>query len=131
MGRIALFGGKGYIGTQLATHFVRNGLECDVFDMPEFDVTSEACWKNFSSRDYASICFFAGLTGTEKSFKSSGYFHEVNEGGLLNLLQKLAPLGESAPKVIFPSSRLVYKGSDSPLLEDATKEAKTVYAANK
>ena len=131
MGRIALLGGKGYIGTQLATHFVRNGFECDVFDMPEFDVTSEECWKNFSSRDYSSICFFAGLTGTEKSFTSSGCFHEVNERGLLNLLQKLAPLGESAPKIIFPSSRLVYKGSDSPLLEDATKEAKTVYAANK
>ena len=44
---------------------------------------------------------------------------------------KIAPLGKNAPKVIFPSSRLVYKGSDMPLAEDAPKEAKTVYAANK
>ena len=56
---------------------------------------------------------------------------DVNEHGLLNLLVRLAPLGAQAPKVIFPSSRLVYTGADHPLTEDAPKEAKTVYAANK
>lgn len=35
------------------------------------------------------------------------------------------------PKIIFPSTRLVYKGQDFPLSEGAEKEAKTIYAANK
>ena len=80
---------------------------------------------------YSAILFFAGMTGTEKSFTAAERFLDVNEQGLLNLLVRLVPLGAHAPKVIFPSSRLVYRGSDSPLIEDAPKEAKTVYAANK
>ena len=131
MARIALFGGRGYLGAQLAAYFAMRAIDCVVFDLPEFDVTKEACWKGFEPSDYTAVCFFVGLTGTEKSFVAANQFYDVNERGLLNLLTKLAPFGEAAPKVIFPSSRLVYKGADHPLSEDAPKEAKTIYAANK
>ena len=40
-------------------------------------------------------------------------------------------LFESSDKVIFPSTRLVYKGYDKPLKEEDEKESKTIYAANK
>lgn len=131
MTRIALFGGNGYLGSQLAAYYAAQGAVCDVFDMPSFDVTRSACWDSFKATDYSAILFFAGMTGTEKSFTDAERFLDVNEHGLLNLLTRLAPLGARAPKVIFPSSRLVYKGADHPLTEDAPKEAKTVYAANK
>lgn len=131
MTRIAIFGGNGYLGSQLAAYFAAKGATCDVIDVPTFDVTRADCWEKFSPTYYSAILFFAGMTGTEKSFTAAERFLDVNEQGLLNLLVRLVPLGAHAPKVIFPSSRLVYRGSDSPLIEDAPKEAKTVYAANK
>ncbi len=131
MKRVAIFGGKGYLGTQLTAYFAAHDVACDVFDVPSFDITDNGYWKSFSPEEYGSILFFAGMTGTEKSFTEAGRFLEVNERGLLNLLMRLAPLGTKAPKIIFPSTRLVYKGADHPLTEDSVKEAKTVYAANK
>lgn len=131
MNRIAIFGAKGYLGKQLTFYFTQKGESCDEFDMPECDITSAAFWESFDPTQYKSILFFAGLTGTEKGFAEATTYVMVNEIGLLNLLNKLAPLGENAPKVIFPSSRLVYKGAEHPLHEDDEKDAKTVYAANK
>lgn len=131
MKRIALFGGNGYLGTQLRGYFASKKVECDVFDMPKFDVTQRDCWKTFKPADYSAILFFAGMTGTEKSFIDADSYFSVNELGLLNLLLSLAPLGEKSPKVIFPSSRLVYKGANHLLTEDSENEARTVYAANK
>ena len=131
MTRIALFGGNGYLGTQLAAYFSAQGTACDVFDIPTFDVTRSEYWESFRAVDYTAILFFAGMTGTESSFADAERFLDVNEHGLLNLLVHLAPLGPQAPKIIFPSTRLVYRGADCPLTEDAPKEAKTVYAANK
>lgn len=131
MTRIALFGGNGYLGSQLAAYFGARGTGYAVFDMPSFDVTRSDCWDSFKATDYSTILFFAGMTGTEKSFVEAERFLDVNEHGLLNLIVRLAPLGARAPKVIFPSSRLVYTGADHLLTEDAPKEAKTVYAANK
>ena len=131
MNRVAIFGGSGYLGSQLAAYYAAEGVAHDVFDMPSFDVTRAECWSSFKPPDYSAILFFAGMTGTEKSFIEADRFLDVNECGLLNLLTRLAPLGEQAPKIIFPSTRLVYRGSEEPLTEDAPKEAKTVYAANK
>lgn len=128
---IALFGANGYLGKQLNHYFVEKGTEIDGFDIPGCDVTDADFWTRFEPARYSSIMFFAGLTGTEAGFADAVRYTSVNDLGLLNLLVKLAPLGKNAPKVIFPSSRLVFKGSDEPLAEDAPKEAKTVYAANK
>ena len=131
MTRGALFGGNGYLGSQLAAYLTAQGTEFDVFDIPTFDVTRTECWESFKAGDYSTILFFAGMTGTEKSFTDAERFLDVNEHGLLNLLTRLVPLGSRAPKIIFPSTRLVYRGADYPLTEDAPKEAKTVYAVNK
>lgn len=128
---IALFGAKGYLGKQLDHYFSRKGEVVEGFDIPECDVTDMGFWASFNPTRYVSIIFFAGITGTDAGFADAVRYTSVNDLGLLNLLMKIAPLGKNAPKVIFPSSRLVYKGSDMPLAEDAPKEAKTVYAANK
>jgi len=129
--KVALFGSHGYLGRQLSYDFKRRGAEVYDFDMPECDVTDTSFWQVFDPSAYDSILFFAGKTGTEKSFTEADSFCAVNELGLLGLLKRLTPLGENAPKVIFPSSRLVYKGAEAALREDDPKEAKTVYAANK
>ena len=129
--KVALFGSNGYLGPQLAYDFGRRGVEVVGFDVPDCDVTDSSFWERFEPSAYDEILFFAGKTGTEKSFVEADSFCAVNEMGLLGLLKRIAPLGEKAPKVIFPSSRLVYKGTESALKEDDPKEAKTVYAANK
>ncbi len=129
--KLALFGSNGYLGSQLAFFLTQKGVDVSGFDLPECDVTSSAFWDGFFPTQYDTILFFSGLTGTEKSFVEAEKYIEVNEKGLLNLLRKLAPMGERAPKIVFPSTRLVYKGREAPLKEDDEKEAKTVYAANK
>ena len=128
---LALFGSKGYLGTQLAEFFKRRNVEVECFDIPRCDVTSAAFWNLFDPERYEAVLFFAGMTGTEQSFVNADGFLAVNEQGLLNLLKKLAPLGEKAPYVVFPSSRLVYRGAEVSLREDDPKETKTVYAVNK
>ena len=74
MTRIALFGGKGYLGSQLAAYLSAQGTACDVFDIPAFDVTRAECWESFHAADYSAILFFAGMTGTEKSFTDAERF---------------------------------------------------------
>lgn len=55
---------------------------------------------------------------------------DVNEKGLLHLLNHIR-LSPYRPKIIFPSTRLVYQGADKALTEEAKKETKTIYAVNK
>lgn len=77
------------------------------------------------------IYIFTGLTGTSAAFTKYPDFVNSNEITLLNLLKALLEVGSKA-KIIFPSTRLVYKGVENmPLVEDAEKEFKTVYAINK
>ncbi|MCL2661772.1 MAG: SDR family oxidoreductase [Oscillospiraceae bacterium] len=80
--------------------------------------------------DVDLIFFFAGKTGTAVSFDNYDMFIDVNEKSLLNLLSEYRKQ-QSRAKIIFPSSRLVYKGKEGLLSEDSEKEFKTVYAINK
>ena len=73
---------------------------------------------------------FAGLTGTYAGFDAYEKYVAINEMALLNLLDAIRK-SSFRPKVIFPSTRLVYKGADKPLKEEDEKESKTIYAANK
>ena len=129
--KLAIFGNKGYLGSQLQSWFSAKAYEVAGFDVPECDVTDSNFWRSFDASEYDGIFFFSGLTGTDRSFDEAEKFLLVNELGLVKLLSKLAPLGANAPKVIFPSTRLVYKGKDEPLVEASEKETKTVYAVNK
>lgn len=131
MKHIAIFGAKGYLGKQLTFYFNQKGVTSDGYDVPECDITCETVWKTFEPTKYDAILFFAGLTGTEKGFNEAIKYTTVNEIGLQHLLMNLSPLGEKAPRIVFPSTRLVYKGSEHPIKEDAPKETKTVYAVNK
>lgn len=129
--RVAIFGSKGYLGTQIGFYLARRGFECEGFDLPEVDITDISFWERFSAEQYESILFFSGLTGTSASNRKPDLYVRVNEGGLSNLLARISSLGGDGPKIIFPSTRLVYKGSDDPLSEDSEKECRTVYARNK
>lgn len=76
------------------------------------------------------IFFFAGKTGTVQGFDAPDEFLDTNERLLLHLLSAYRAVGSKA-KIVFPSTRLVYRGSDNPLREDAPKEFLTPYAIHK
>ena len=71
-----------------------------------------------------------GKTGTITGFGNYEEFIDINEKALLNILNEYRNQHSSA-KIIYPSTRLVYRGDDMPLKEDAVKEFKTIYAINK
>jgi len=129
-----VIGAAGYLGRHLAPalraagHEVSSvarggqaGLRVDVSDL-----------KSLQSLDWDvdRVFLFAGVTGTTASFTDYQTSVVGNQIGLLNVLDCIRQSGHR-PRVMFPSTRLVYKGSELPLPETAELQAKTVYAASK
>lgn len=142
--KAAVFGANGYIGR----HLVHSLIESDDYEISGFDIQESSFFDEIENYSYTSIdlrnqeqlsqldlnfdllFYFSGVTGTGIAFKEYEKFIGVNEIGLLNLLETLKANNQK-PKVIFPSTRLVYKGNSKPLKEEDEKEFKTIYALNK
>lgn len=139
MKRCAVIGANGFIGRHLVKYLNEH------FDVPieSYDIVPETDLPNYHPVDLTSkasveeinldidyIFNFAGLTGTYAGFDAYEKYVAINELSLLNLLDAIRK-SQFRPKVIFPSTRLVYKGVDKPLKEGDEKESKTIYAANK
>jgi UDP-glucose 4-epimerase len=137
----AVIGANGYLGRHLvhtlgaAGHHVvpygRQPLSVDGFEhYRQLDVTERDSF-DVLDVEVDAIFMFAGLSGTAVGFDRYEEFVATNEVGLLNLLDRMRKRGSPA-RLVFPSTRLVYRGvSGMPLAEDAAKEAKTVYAVTK
>jgi UDP-glucose 4-epimerase len=81
--------------------------------------------------DFDYIFFFSGITGTIRGYEEFEQYIDINEKGLLNVLDWMRK-NKSIARIIFPSTRLVYKGvKNIKLGEGAEKEFKTIYALNK
>ena len=134
-----IIGANGFIGRHLVYY-----LESNYSVIPDsYDVVENANLKNYRRVDLSVrkdidmidlnvdyIFMFAGLTGTYAGFDNFDKYIDINERGLLNLLDAIRQ-SKYRPKVIFPSTRLVYRGTDKALKEDDEKDCKTIYAANK
>lgn len=143
MKKIAVFGCNGYLGQNLVKYLIDDKNSIVVgFDLNQeysgdsaitykkIDVTSRIDINGFEE-GFDTIYYFSGLTGTDISIERYDSFINVNEIGFLNLLNRIQSFSKK-PKIIFPSTRLVYKGIDGvPLCEDAEKEFKTIYASSK
>lgn len=138
MAKIAIIGSNGFIGKHINWYLRQLGetgistYDCIDLNEPHYtkiDITStESVARVDVNVDY--IYFFSGLTGTYAGFDHTDSYLNINERGLLNLLNHIRQSG-FRPKLIFPSTRLVYKGVDKPLKENDEKETKTIYAVNK
>lgn len=135
--KCAVIGGKGYIGKHLVLYLQGKGAEVMSYDIHEVDETNykRVDLTNKTSLalidlDVDLIFMFGGLTGTYAGFDSYEKYNAINEIGLTNLLDAIRK-SKHRPKVVFPSTRLVYKGFDKPLRESDEKECKTIYAVNK
>jgi UDP-glucose 4-epimerase len=143
--KIIVLGSNGYVGRHVV-HVLHKKTDAELFlfDVQETSFTSHGKYRQldltndldedvkhcFASADF--IYIFSGLTGTHVSVEKYKNFVEVNELGLLKILDCLKRSSGSQPKIIFPSTRLVYKGiENTPIKEDDEKEFKTIYAINK
>lgn len=142
MSRIAVIGANSYIARNciyfLKKHYPqydlslydRGEVQIDGFDnYTQLNVLSSADL-SLVNLDCNAIFMFVGKTGTMNGFDSYDEFIDVNERSLLNLLDACRKQHSQAT-VVFPSTRLVYRGNDARLREDAEKEFKTVYAMTK
>lgn len=133
----AVIGGKGYIGKHLVYYLERRGVSFQIYDVQDVDepnykkidiINPESIVEIDLNVDY--IFMFAGLTGTYAGFDNYQKYNAINEIGLMNLLDAIRK-SPYRPKIIFPSTRLVYKGIDRPLKEIDEMESRTIYAVNK
>lgn len=135
--KVGIIGSNGYIGKHLEFYLKQLGLEPMCYDIhnvvrenyKQIDLTERESVRNIDF-DVDYIYMFAGLTGTYAGFDKYETYININEIGLLNLLDSIRK-SKYRPKIVFPSTRLVYKGVDKPLKEDDEKETKTLYAINK
>lgn len=140
--RILITGSNGYLGSNLALHLSEQGFtpilsdrapesliqgfeyrSCDFLDLDQI----RACTK-----DLDFIYFCTGKTGNSaEALKDPGAFVSGNELTLVNLLNCIKDLNPK-PRVIFPSTRLLYKGgSEDALHEESPLSPKSVYSNNK
>jgi len=140
--RALLLGANGYLGRHLTHYLAKAGCAVRACDMqPEgacpvpageylqLDVTRLEALQVIDW-DVDFVFVFAGMTGTHAGFEQFNRFVQVNELGLLNVLTAILGSGHR-PRIVFPSTRLVYAGSELSLPEDAPKQPKTIYAVNK
>ncbi|MBK5970254.1 MULTISPECIES: NAD-dependent epimerase/dehydratase family protein [Thiorhodovibrio] len=143
MSRIAITGANGYLGRHLAHYLAEAGHQVYAYDLQQSAdpaLPSEVVYRQTDlcqasalqgidlEVDY--VLHFAGITGTEQGFSDYRRYLDANELALLQLLDALRSRQNPA-QLIFPSTRLVYRGSEAPLSEAAEKQCKTVYAVNK
>lgn len=142
MKKIAVLGANGYIARNLV-YVLKNeypdfklklyGCEPDSVDnVPDYYVVDMTDKEAVKSIDLSCdiIFMFVGRTGSANGFESYDSFIDINERALLNLLAEYRRQNSKA-RIVFPSTRLVYKGKTGILREDSEKEFKTIYAINK
>lgn len=142
MSKVAVIGANGYIA--------RNIIYVLKKDYPDFDIALYGIetefvdgGENYTSVDLTDkesikridfscdiVFMLVGKTGSANGFEDYKTFIDINELALLNLLSEYRRQNSKA-RIVFPSTRLVYKGKKGPQKEDAEKEFKTVYSINK
>lgn len=140
--KISIIGANSYIARNFIVKCKELGIEnLSLYDIQDKHIdglenytrTSVFSKESLEQVDYDCdlLYIFAGKTGTIEGFDNYETFLDINEKGLLNILDVYRNKNSIA-KIIFPSTRLVYKGQkDKKLKEDDEKEFKTIYAINK
>jgi len=140
--KVVIFGANGYFGRNLAHYLHLN----DNYTIFHYDLHQEHVdgLSNYYSLDVLNknqlnsididvdyIFWFVGLNETVKSLDDYENFIKINEIGLLHLLNTIRKK-KIQPRIILPSSRLIYAESNNEFLnENSKKEFKSIYALNK
>jgi UDP-glucose 4-epimerase len=139
--KIAIIGANSYIARNVYYVLTKEyEAEIRLYDYKENQLDGAKNYKQINILDIDSIknidmdCdvifMFVGKTGSADGFDDIDTFIDINERSLLNILNEYRRQGSKA-KIIFPSTRLVYKGKEGLQKENSEKEFKTIYAINK
>ncbi len=140
MKKVVVVGANSYIARNLIYTLKKSECVLKLYDRAEtqadgndnyfkIDILNENSVENIDF-DCDVIFFFVGKTGSANGFEDYSNFIDINEKALLNFLTAYKRKNSTA-KIVFPSTRLVYKGKHGLLNEESEKEFKTVYAINK
>lgn len=127
-----IFGANGYLGRHLTCFLRETGHEVNIPMAEDSTILNLQDLNSLSqvNFDVDAVFMFAGATGTVISFDQYKKFLLANELSLLNVLDCIRR-SSFRPRVIFPSTRLVYAGAEDCLPESGPKEFKTPYSINK
>lgn len=136
-----VLGSNGYIARHLVQALVEQSVEIVPCGRSPVSIDKRRNYLQIDIADAQSVArldleadvlfLFAGLTGTAVGFTKYDEYVRVNQLGLMHVLDAVRRKNPSI-RIIFPSSRLVYKGKkDLPLTESSEKEFKTLYALTK
>jgi len=139
--KAVVFGSNGYIGMHLVDQLNKLQWYVDAYDIQPSSVVNVHRYTSIDIRqksivekinlDVDIVFFFSGLTGTGVAYHKYEDFIDINEKGLLHVLDAMRTQGSKA-RIIFPSTRLIYKERKAtPIPEDGDKEFKSIYALNK
>ncbi len=125
---VAILGGKGMLGTDLARECTKQGIHFEVFDLPEFDITNERHLGK-AIRDAKAIINCAAYTDVEKAESETNPAYQVNAVavGRLGALARQASIW-----VLHISTDFVFDGkSGRPYLETDLPNPINAYGRSK
>lgn len=143
-----VLGANGYIGKNLCLWLLKNGhkvlavgrasafigqdsVDCSNLTYIRTDLSLQEDVSSIPFSRAKMIFVMNGKTGTSNGFLEPIDYLLGNDGTLLNILAAYVRQNAKG-RIIFPSTRLVYKGVENCFLtEDATKAPKTIYGINK
>lgn len=140
--KVLVVGANGYIGSHLSQRLIDQGYQVRLSDISEGSVLETNAYHQADLNDLDAVSkllegidvvyFFAGKTGnSEEGFNNPQAFIAGNETILVNMLNAIKDLAVK-PKIVFPSTRLLYKGrEDGTIDEQSPIEPKSIYAISK
>lgn len=140
--KVTVIGANSFIARNLLVVLKRRfpNVQLRLYDCADTHADGEQAYEKVQILDRASVSnidlkadivfMFVGKTGSAAGFDDYDTFIDINERALLHVLEAYRKQ-ESKAKIVFPSTRLVYKGSSMPLKETDEKEFRTIYSINK
>jgi dTDP-4-dehydrorhamnose reductase len=127
-GKVAILGGRGMLGTDLAAECGRRGMEASVYDMPEFDITDDGMLRQVA-RSYRLIVNCAAYTNVDGAEGHEKLANAVNADAVGRLGEMAAASGAT---VLHISTDFVFDGKlEQPYRESDKPNPLSVYGRTK
>jgi len=126
--KVAILGGRGMLGTDLTQQCSKQGVNFEVFDLPDFDITNHQQLSRVVS-SAAVVVNCAAYTNVDKAQSQPDLAYQVNAEavGRLGVLARKADVW-----VLHISTDFVFDGkSDRPYIETDTPNPINTYGASK
>lgn len=141
MKKISIIGSNGYIARNFIYYLKKNeNVEIFEYDIQD-NKKNNKFYKQIDLMDVKTldaintnvdfIYVFAGLTGVKESFSNYDDFIDINIKGLISILNKVVN-DENPARIMYPSTRLIYKGKKNYSLKETDDlECNSLYAVTK